>query len=195
MRGATDKELWENEDTFSATLRYHKSLPAARNALQPKEARTMPALYILWGVPGTGKSARAEALAQKQGEDAYRVSSPMGRTMPVWWDGYTDQTFIIIDDFYGWIQFTKVLKLCDRYTERVDYRGGSTIFRGRTIVFTSNIAPERWWPNIPPERYAALQRRITSCTEVKDLQQEVPPFPRLEFEEDDKENTQSNSNQ
>lgn len=185
--GESDRELWRREDTFSAMLKYHKSIPLARNALSPYQERRMPRLYILWGAPGTGKSARCQAYATELEQTPYRVASPMGKGMPVWWDGYIDQEFIIVDDFYGWIQFTKVIKLCDRYEERVDYRGGSTVFRGTIICITSNIPPERWWPNIPTERYGALQRRITKCVEVKDIDEDIEPFPKLAFDSD-KEN-------
>lgn len=188
--GKSDVELWRDSDTFAPMLRYARSVPIARSALCGSTSRTMPQVFILWGPPGTGKSARCEAFAKELQEATYRVSSPMGRTMPVWWDGYIGQKFIIFDDFYGWVQFTKILKLCDRYTERVDYRGGSCDFQGEIICFTSNTSPDQWWKTISTDRFSAFERRISISYEVKTLDQVCPPFPSLCFDDDD-ENTQS----
>jgi len=178
--GCEDTDLWN--DHFATMLRYHRSLPAARAALQlGREARMAPKVFVLWGPTGSGKSARAEALAREKDQIPYRVSAPATANQPVWWDGYVGQKFVIFDDFYGWYRFAALLKLLDRYWERVDYRGGSTNFNGETVCFTSNVEPRKWYPRIEDNRFAALERRFTHVTEVLDLNQDVPDFPSLDF--------------
>lgn len=64
-----------------------------------------------------------------------------------WWDGYTNQETVLIDDFYGWLPFDEVLRLCDRYPMLVQTKGSQVNFVAKRIIFTSNVTPDKWWKN------------------------------------------------
>jgi len=65
-----------------------------------------------------------------------------------------------MDDFSGWIPFTALLRLADRYPYRVEVKGGVRNFVSHAIIITSNKRPEAWYDN---EKHVmqALFRRIT----------------------------------
>ncbi len=79
-----------------------------------------------------------------------------------WWDGYTSQSVIIFDDFYGQIKISYMLRLLDRYPLRLPIKGGFTWARWTHVFITSNEEPENWWAGaqIPDVVRAALDRRI-----------------------------------
>ncbi|KAL0152209.1 hypothetical protein M9458_051932 [Cirrhinus mrigala] len=45
-----------------------------------------------------------------------------------WWDGYDGQDNVIIDDFYGWIAYDELLRVCDRYPCKVPVKGAFVEF-------------------------------------------------------------------
>ena len=67
---------------------------------------------------------------------------------------------MIIDEFYGWLRYSFLLTLLDRYPIRIEYKGGSAEFVSRRVIITSNKAPQDWYDQdkfpFPP-----IERRIT----------------------------------
>lgn len=110
---------------------------------------------VLWGPTGTGKSYKASALA-KSGEGVYY--KPRGP----WFDGFNGQHTVIIDDFYGWIKYDEMLRICDRYPHKVEIKGAFIEFTARHIIITSNSSPNKWWKGewYNEETYKALYRRL-----------------------------------
>jgi len=111
------------------------------------------------GESGTGKSWRANKEAEESGGDIYY--KPRGK----WWDGYTGQDNVIIDDFYGWIKFDEMLRILDRYPHQVEIKGGFANFVSKRIWITSNKEIEDWYKErsgepFDEERLAPLRRRI-----------------------------------
>eukprot|EP00741_Cyanophora_paradoxa_P003959 tig00000743_g3851.t1 len=121
--------------------------------------RTRPTeIHIRWGPPGTGKTRFIY--------DSYGNSEIYKKPEGPWWDGYENQPIVLIDDYDGYIPFTEMLQLCDRYPHKVPIKGGFVEFNSTAIYITSNVEPRSWYLNIPPERYAAFERRVTSCAFV-----------------------------
>lgn len=141
---------------FGAFMRYNRNIRAYRELTLPhRNPDNEVHVYVYWGPPGTGKSRRA---LYEAGEDAYFLSPPNAVGGAVWWDGYTGQDCIIIDDFYGWIPHHFMLRLCDRYPFTVQYKGGSIPIAATRIWITSNKEPNEWWPRTG---LGAMERRIT----------------------------------
>lgn len=110
---------------------------------------------ILWiGPPGCGKSSGA--LAASSGNVYWK---PRGK----WWDGYNRHDTVIIDDFYGWLPFDDLLRICDRYPLRVETKGGTREFVAKTIHITSNRSPCEWYSDEITNKDAFFRR----VTEIK----------------------------
>ncbi|WBG01480.1 replication-associated protein [army ant associated cyclovirus 5 170_4] len=108
-----------------------------------------------WGPPGTGKSRRAlEEATAAFGDSIYY--KPRG----LWWDGYKQQDGVIIDDFYGWIKYDEMLKICDRYPYKVQIKGGFEEFTSKKIWITSNVDTDLLY-KFDGYNVAAIERRIT----------------------------------
>lgn len=141
------------EEHFGLMVRYPNGIWRARLAYSSR--RTWKTVVtVFYGPPGSGKTRRAFQLAP----DAYWLTcSNYGNT---WFDGYDSHEDVIIDDFYGWIRWSILLQMCDRYPLRVDVRGGSVEFVAKRIFITSNSHPEEWYHNVRTP--GALMRRIDS---------------------------------
>lgn len=113
-------------------------------ALQPKH-RDVEVIYLT-GDAGTGKTR----WAWETYPDLY--SKPEGQ----WWDGYSGQTTILLDDYYGDIPYSQFLKVLDRYPIQVPVKGGFVWAQWERVIITSNMPIDQIYPMTP-----ALKRRIT----------------------------------
>lgn len=146
--GASLKEI--SNDHFNSWCRYRQSFATYKQLQQPKrDFKTKVA--VIWGPTGVGKSRFVQ---EKAGEDCYWKSDQK------WWDGYTNQTHVCLDDFYGWIKYHDMLRLLDRYPLQLETKGGQVEFNSQYIWITSNKHPREWWKDLSEEKYAALERRI-----------------------------------
>lgn len=107
---------------------------------------------VFWGDTATGKSRDAWAAA---GMEAYPKDP---RTK--FWDGYSGQTNIVIDEFRGDIAINHFLRWLDRYPVIVEVKGSSTVLYAEKIWITSNLHPERWYADLDSKTYEALLRRL-----------------------------------
>ncbi|BAP81871.1 rolling circle replication initiator protein [Cyclovirus ZM01] len=109
-------------------------------------------VFYFWGCTGTGKSRKAREESRLHGETYYK---PRGE----WWDGYTGQPCVVIDDFYGWIKYDELLKICDRYPYRVPVKGGYENFVSKYIWITSERPLEEVYRFISYD-CSSLRRRL-----------------------------------
>ena len=110
-------------------------------------------VFVFWGATGTGKSRTAW---EQAGLDAY---SKDPRTK--WWDGYTGQQHVVIDEFRGDIHLSHILRWFDRYPVRVESKGSTCAFNASSIWITSNLNPRsEWFPDTDVSSVDALMRRL-----------------------------------
>lgn len=128
--------------------RNYRAIERYRMLVEPKR-NWVPEVKVYWGPTGTGKTRRA----LEEHPDAYFLRSK-------WWDGYDGEEHVIIDEFEGWLPFSFLLAVLDRYPMRVENKGGGRNLPVKTITFTSHFHPEDWYPE--PERWPELKRRITA---------------------------------
>lgn len=111
------------------------------NARRPE---VMPDCLWIWGPTGTGKTYKANQLAD---DDTYWWSSDNG-----WWDNYNGQKTIIFNEFRGNIPFAKMLDICDMYVCKLSRRGrGPVSCLANRIIVTSAMPPEECYPNLAGE--------------------------------------------
>lgn len=114
-----------------AYIKYYKGIEQyIRIAHGNSERDFKTEVFYFWGPTGTGKSRKAREESLALGDTYYK---PRGE----WWDGYTGQPCVVIDDFYGWIKYDELLKICDRYPYRVPVKGGYENFVSKYIWITS----------------------------------------------------------
>ena len=133
---------------------YHEML--ADHCTHQNEAKEV---IIITGPTGCGKTRWAH---ETFGHDMYMSFDFK------WWDGYTNQETILVDDFSGTAGITWLLRLCDRYPMRVQIKGGTTPWLPRRIIFTSNVKPEDWFPDALQVHKDAFARRVTRVVNMWD---------------------------
>lgn len=142
------------EDSAVVVVKFHRGLQYVSSLMaKPRDPEVPPEVYIYWGESGTGKTRKAIA----ENPDCYILTKPNGNNT-VWFDGYEGQSCVVLDEFYGWIQYDLLLRVLDRYPLKVQTKGGFVEFRATKFVITSNKPWMEWYPNIDDKQ--ALERRV-----------------------------------
>lgn len=108
----------------------------------------------IYGETGTGKSHYA--FKDFNPETHYRWIDDNG-----WWDGYTGQEIIIIDEFRGQIPYNILLQLIDKYPFSVKRRCREPIpILAKKVIITSSMHPEDVYSNLSlSDSLQQLERR------------------------------------
>lgn len=107
-------------------------------------------VHWYWGETGTGKSRKAHT----ENPDAFEPLSFK------WWDGYANESTVILDDFRGdWCKYHELLRLLDRYPIKKEVKGGWVWLQVTKWIVTSTYHPENVYKT--DEDKAQLLRRIT----------------------------------
>lgn len=163
--GISDETLWSEH--FTAMSRAYRWINEYRLITSPNRD-WITNVYLVIGPPGAGKTS----FCKRNAPNAYWKQRTGGDNH--WWDGYMGQSDVVIDEFYGWIQFDTLLRLIDRYPYMVEIKGGFRKFIAKRLFITSNTEPDTWYPNVPEERWAALRRRFTEFgTRITDFNQNL----------------------
>lgn len=157
--GLTDAQLIERH--LNEFYQFHKVVDRVRLAFRKPRNWEMEN-NVYFGRSGSGKTRRAY---EEAGEDNYFVSKGDNNQV-TWWDGYHGQATVIIDDFYGWLPWSFMLRLLDRYPFSVQIKGGTVPFTSKKILITSNTHPNTWYKNVPNNDMTPLLRRINKIEEM-----------------------------
>lgn len=149
----------EHPTTF---IRYHRGLREMQFELtRQKNTQQMRNLKVtvLIGDTGVGKTHSVYEWASAHETPLFKLDA----ANRVWWDGYTGEKVILIDDFYGWIKYGFLLNVLDKYPLRVEIKGGFIWANWTHVFITSNAHPNLWYKKgLTP----ALARRINKCYKV-----------------------------
>jgi hypothetical protein len=122
------------DEEFDLWVKYYRAFD--RYLLMKSVPRShKTTVHVLQGPTGTGKSK----WAMDFDDNAY------WKQRSNWWCGYTKQKTVVLDEFYGWLPFDLLLRLCDRYPMLVETKGGQVQFVAETIIITTNMLPANWY--------------------------------------------------
>ena len=152
----------ENPNIFH---QYGRTLNKIEDLAMRKKFRTEMTKGIwYYGKTGVGKSHKAfEGFTP---ETHYIYPNDGG-----WWDGYTQQEIVIINEFRGEIAFKELLDLCDKWPKSVKRRCREPIpFTSKLIIITSCHTPEEVYKNLDDgDRIDQLSRRF-DVIEIKKME-------------------------
>lgn len=146
------KALQEGQDVADVVVEQPQLLPAIRSLERFKTLTLKPlhrdvTVIVLYGDAGTGKSRWAYASYP----DLY------SKSRGEWWDGYAGQKAILLDDYYGYMPYSELLRVLDRYPYHAPVKGGFVWAQWDTVIITSNKPPSQWYQQgLTP----ALRRRL-----------------------------------
>lgn len=145
-----------------AWVRSHRGLTSLAAALsKPKDVWRPVTTTVLWGQTRVGKTRRAMESTCVDGRHPYQMPLSSG----FWFDGYDGEDTLVIDDFYGQIKFSDMLRILDGHYVQVPIKGGFTWAKWTKVFITSNSHPDEWWKGsrdqIPAASMEAMYNRFT----------------------------------
>jgi len=167
--GITRGEITRDElftDRPDLVCKYSRGLGELFNwrARQTRQGDRQQHVEILWGDAGVGKTRYAYTSTEP--EDVFILNKSNAGNL--WWDHYEGQGTLLIDDFYGWIEHSQLLRVLDRYPLRLDVKNSTTYAAWRVIYITSNRHPSTWYSkSFPWEEDDSLRRRLDGIWHCK----------------------------
>lgn len=126
---------------------------------QLRDSHHVRGLWI-WGKPGCGKSTWVRSYLHKLGKSYYKKD-----IRNHWFDGYTDQEVIFLDDFHRthrslWGPWLKGLVNPNLGDTIVEVKGSSVAFKADYWIVTSNWSLDELWASDSNDDLLALKRRF-----------------------------------
>lgn len=143
--------MFDHPDLY---LKYSRSFEKMFNAVQPHR-EIPPSVIWLYGKAGVGKTRYVI--------DKHGASNVYMKDNTSWWDGYSQQEVILIDDFDNNIPYRTLLRILDRYRYQGQVKGGYVNINSPLIYITCEFPPERYWVD---NELAQVTRRLTSVLEL-----------------------------
>lgn len=139
------RELEIAQDHFPTWVKHYKGFERYRTLkITSRNPKNEVTVKVFVGPTGTGKSRAAF----DEAPHAYIMMRPQKSSGSIWFDGYTGQDTVILEEFYGWLPWDFILRLFDRYPLRVEQKGTTVEMAATKFIITSNHFPEKWYPNI-----------------------------------------------
>lgn len=136
---------------FGNYVRYHSGFEKYKQLVQESQSQGFRDVDVLIfrGPTGTGKTRAAVA-----NPDVYKIQ---GDDLQ-WWDGYTGQKTLVIDEYDNQVKCTKLLGILDGYQLRLPIKGGFTYAAWDRVIITTNNSILH--PSAKQHHRDALERRI-----------------------------------
>lgn len=153
----------EHPETF---VKYHKGIERLISLREnPRDFKTE--VIVIWGEPGSGKTQYCVS----QCDTFAFLPVPQGESQ--WFDG-AYQGDVIIDEFYGWLKWSLMLQLMDKYALTVPVKGGMVQWVVKRLFITSNCPPSEWYKYGRKMPVDAFKRRIDKLYRLDKCHNYVP---------------------
>jgi len=152
-------ELTINELILERPILYHqygRTLDKIEDLKMRQKFRTkMTECIWYYGPTGVGKSHKA--FENYHPDTHYVVPKDNG-----WWDKYTQQRIVILNDFRGEITYNELLQMIDKWPFDVKRRGREPMpFTSELVIITSSLPPEKvYWHRDEEDKIEQLLRRV-----------------------------------
>jgi len=155
QQGKRWKGLVEDDEHRSTAARYHKFVDKAIGIAEESgaDANRSVRVMVIYGEAGLGKTGGPKKCYK---DDIYQ---PIVGANTVWFDGYKGQSVLLIDDFYGGIKYSYLMKLLDRGKLMLEVKGSTTYAKWNKVIITSNVHPSEWYKTVKDQQ--GLRRRCT----------------------------------
>lgn len=138
-------------------IRHHRGFEALAKEISRAPERPTMDTICLYGPPGTGKSTFARRIV----EDILPGEVPFYKPIGPWWDGYSTQKAVILDDYDGKGQaMMDVKNMLDKTPCSMQIKGGYRHLHTELFVITSNSDPREWYKDAKTEDVDAVLRRM-----------------------------------
>ena len=158
----------ENPTTF---VKYHSGFQKLAFYMGQDAASTWRSVEVVvyYGTTGVGKTRRAIEEGKQDPRGWFLMRKDDGKTL--WWDGYTGQGTLILDEYRGdWMKYKGLLGVLDGHPYRVPIKGGHEWARWTRVIITSSTGYKDWYTRF---EYSELDRRVTNCTELEKAEVEA----------------------
>jgi len=170
--GKSDIELF---DQFPREyVKFYKAVDRVRMLKPVKRDRPL-------GIFVYGDSSTYKTTSVYQVLSVLYPNSVFHKPFGMWWDGYSGQKAIIIDDYRGELEITYFLRLFDGTPNLVQIKGGSVYINPLVIVITSNMTPNQMAVHysggsdkapdtieaVPGENYMQTQERMQIAQQTR----------------------------
>lgn len=159
-------ETTADEICMSDPVYYHmygRTLSKAEDIAARKRFRTEMTQGIwYWGGTGVGKSHKAF-------EDFDPERCYVKCLTDEWWDGYTGQEVVILNEFRGNIAYSELLALVDKWPHSVKRRNREPMpFVSKTVIVTSSLSPADCYHGVAERDSLTQLYRRFQVRELKD---------------------------
>lgn len=168
-QGSGQKERWSksrqlaregkfeeiDDELYTKYIHHYKAI-YAESQPNPQPLENMDHLWI-YGETGTGKSHSV----------ATKYPQRYIKNLNKWWDGYTDQEVVHIDEIDPSHQFLSsfIKKWADKWPFNAEVKGSSKQLRPPKVIVTSNYSIDEM--NFPPADAPAIKRRFREIKKEK----------------------------
>ena len=143
-------DIIDNHATSLQSIRLAETLLKYKE--KPRDPKNPPNILWYYGDTETGKTRKA----QEDHPNAY-IKDNSNK----WFEGYDAHETIIIDDMrYDTFPYNHLLRILDRYPNRLECKGGSRQNLAKTIIITAPQNPQEMFEGKITENIGQLIRRI-----------------------------------
>lgn len=107
----------------------------------------------IYGTPGTGKSHHARLFAEARYPGSFYLKS-----QNKWWDTYSGEKCVLLDDLDTGALGHYLKIWCDKYACTGEVKGGSVKLQHHYFIITSNYTPAYLWPDDMQMQQAITRR-------------------------------------